>query len=377
MNPAKFMAVKTITTSLALAFSCSQLNAGDNQDKGFVIAPAIGYMSHSASKQGLDDAATASLSLGYQFGNPWAAELTYLRSNPDLVSSGDTDLSQVRLDALYHFSRLKGKTQPYAVFGLGQSDYDLASLDDDDTMANIGFGVKHPISEALSVRTDIRAIRHSGSDVNQVAANLGLHYLIGKSSAGNVNRPSETDRDSDNDGVFDRLDRCPGTAKKLKVDKRGCAVDMDKDGDGVRDDIDQCLDTKKGAKVDAKGCYEVLKENVKFRLNVQFENNSDVLIAGENKKVAELASFLKKFPQTSVEINGHTDNRGSAAYNKNLSLTRAISVINLLSNEFGIEASRLTAIGYGEEKPIASNNTAQGRAANRRVTAEVKAEIKK
>jgi len=169
----------------------------------------------------------------------------------------------------------------------------------------------------------------------------------------------EPEKDSDGDGVVDSKDKCPGTPRGAKVDRNGC--ELDSDGDGVVDSKDRCPGTPAGVKVDYKGCAEpvVLK-------GVNFENNSAVLTAKAKSVLKDVANSLKKRPDVKVTIAGHTDSRGSAAYNKMLSQRRADSVRRHLAS-MGVKASNLKSKGFGEEQPIATNDTAAGRAENRRV----------
>ncbi len=90
--------------------------------------------------------------------------------------------------------------------------------------------------------------------------------------------------------------------------------------------------------------------------------------------LGELAKFLKRFDQVDVSIDGHTDSVGAETYNQQLSQRRAQAVVDMLVNTYGIEASRLKAVGYGESQPVASNDTAEGRAENRRVMATLEVE---
>lgn len=155
------------------------------------------------------------------------------------------------------------------------------------------------------------------------------------------------------------------------------APPKDTDGDGVTDDKDQCPDTKKGAKVDAKGCYIVLKENVTVSINVKFPTGSSRVDAAGEAEIKQLADFMTEHPQTSVEVGGHTDNTGAVATNKRLSQARADAVRKTLIDKFGIDAGRVTAVGYGPDKPIADNGTADGRNANRRVEGVVSQTVEK
>lgn len=165
--------------------------------------------------------------------------------------------------------------------------------------------------------------------------------------------------DSDGDGILDSKDKCPETPRGAKVDRNGC--ELDSDGDGVVDSKDRCPGTPAGVKVDRKGCAEpiVLK-------GVNFENDSAVLTAKAKSILKSVADTLKKRSDIKVTIAGHTDSRGSSAYNKMLSQRRAESVRRHLASK-GVKASNLAAKGFGEGQPITTNDTVAGRADNRRV----------
>jgi OOP family OmpA-OmpF porin len=108
-------------------------------------------------------------------------------------------------------------------------------------------------------------------------------------------------------------------------------------------------------------------------LNVEFDTNKAVVKDKYRNEIKKVADFMKTYPNTTAVIEGHTDNVDTAEYNQKLSDERANSVRQYLINNFGIKASRLTAVGYGLTKPIASNNTEEGRQKNRRVQAVIKA----
>ena len=132
----------------------------------------------------------------------------------------------------------------------------------------------------------------------------------------------------------------------------------DTDGDGVYDDRDECPGTPKGAKVDAKGCWVLDR--------VHFDTSKSDVKSDYASRLDEVVAVLKKNPDLKLEVRGHTDIRGSEAYNQQLSENRAKSVVSYLVNA-GIDAGRLTAKGYNFSEPIASNETAEGMAMNRRV----------
>lgn len=165
--------------------------------------------------------------------------------------------------------------------------------------------------------------------------------------------------DSDGDGVPDYRDQCPGTPAGVSVNANGCPIDSD--NDGVPDYRDQCPGTPAGAAVNSLGCPDALVLE-----GVNFEFDSARLTTDAQQVLRVVAERLVNNPNVRVSIEGHTDSRGSAGYNKRLSQSRAESVAAYL-NQLGVSADRMMATGYGEERPVASNDTAAGRAENRRV----------
>lgn len=167
--------------------------------------------------------------------------------------------------------------------------------------------------------------------------------------------------DSDGDGVSDDRDQCPKTVAGAVVGANGC--ELDGDGDGVVDRLDRCLQTPAGARVDLRGC----EIKVEIRLpGVNFETNSDRLLPGAEQVLRDAATTLARNPDLKVEVAGHTDDRGAADYNQRLSERRALTVRDYLIDK-GAVAANLSVRGYGEASPIESNQTANGRAENRRV----------
>jgi OOP family OmpA-OmpF porin len=119
----------------------------------------------------------------------------------------------------------------------------------------------------------------------------------------------------------------------------------------------------------------VLKRTEEVSLNVNFASDSSAVEGNYTSEISNVAEFMKKFAGATSVIEGHTDDTGSAIYNETLSQKRANAVMNVLVNRFGISAERLSAKGYGEARPIQDNDSVEGRRANRRVVAVIKAEI--
>ena len=176
-----------------------------------------------------------------------------------------------------------------------------------------------------------------------------------------VGCPIVKNTDDDKDGVPNANDKCPNTPRGVKVDADGCPIDTDKDG--VADYKDTCPYTPEGVKVDVKGCSEI---GYPLVVNVTFDFNSTVIKEDMKPVIDNAIRVLKENPTIRVRVEGHTDNIGSEAYNDVLSKKRAKVVTDYLLSH-GIDASRLKPEGDGEKNPVASNETEQGRAENRRV----------
>ena len=171
--------------------------------------------------------------------------------------------------------------------------------------------------------------------------------------------------DADGDGVTDADDKCPNTAGPAA--NKGCPW-PDSDGDGVLDKDDKCPDVK--GTVANNGCPEVT-ETVQKQLNeyaktILFDTGKASIKSQSEAVLGDIINILKEYSTAKFTVEGHTDSVGSEKLNQRLSDSRANSVKEYLVSH-GIDAFRLSALGYGESKPIDSNKTRAGRANNRRV----------
>jgi outer membrane protein OmpA-like peptidoglycan-associated protein len=176
--------------------------------------------------------------------------------------------------------------------------------------------------------------------------------------------------DRDKDGVLDEVDACPDNPGKASDDMRttGCP---DQDEDGIIDAQDACPTDWGRANDDPKknGCpvVQVGTDKIVILQKVQFAVGSATIEAASFSLLDDIARVLREHPEIKrVEIQGHTDSRGSKWLNTKLSKDRAASVLQA-TVERGIEKERLTSKGYGPSVPIAENKTAEGREQNRRV----------
>ncbi len=171
--------------------------------------------------------------------------------------------------------------------------------------------------------------------------------------------------DGDGDGVADKDDKCPAEAGP--AENGGCPW-ADKDGDSVLDKDDACPDV--AGTVANNGCPEVTEE-VQQQLNdyartILFDTGKSSIKAESTSVMVDIITILQDYPTARFTVEGHTDSVGGASTNQKLSESRANAVRDFLI-EKGVGADRLSAIGYGEDKPIATNNTRAGRKQNRRV----------
>ncbi|WP_029033117.1 OmpA family protein [Salinimicrobium terrae] len=171
--------------------------------------------------------------------------------------------------------------------------------------------------------------------------------------------------DADGDGIRDSEDECPNEAGP--EENNGCPWE-DMDNDGVLDKDDECPEV--AGTVANNGCPEVtvaiIEELNEYSRTILFDLNKATIRDDSEETIDAIAEIMMEYPTSDFHIGGHTDSTGSEEYNLQLSRERAESVREALVSE-GIDASRLTAEGYGEINPIATNNTAEGRQQNRRV----------
>ena len=378
------------------AFASSAASAG--------AAPGSWYISPQVNALWLDDGRVAdddagvTLALGRVINENWDVELSVFGSEHDRAGSDTLELQGFGLSTKRVFYR-EGRVNPFLSLGLGRVKTILKpGTDEEDLSALFGAGLLIDLGpsrddgSAMQLRADIGA-RRGLSDNDQFpdavdyVAGLGIQYSWG----GTVTRlPVDTDgdgvtddldkcpgtpagtpvdssgcplpQDEDGDGVINENDKCPGTPPGKKVDAVGCEIDGDDDGDGILNSVDQCPDSPKGTRVNNVGCPF---DRTLLLQGVKFETNKDTLLPESLPILENAIATLKRYPEVNIEVQGHTDSRGSDAYNMDLSARRAATVLKYLKD--GGVTNQLTSRGYGESDPIASNDTDEGRQQNRRV----------
>ncbi len=280
----------------------------------------------------------------------------------------DTDLGANVIDLMW-VNRLNEYDRFTPIFGLGAgvADFhDLGGFRDDLKFAGrFRFGFEYALTDDLftSLTADYQYLgmmphqdededndkrQFPGKEVHALVPQLNLTWFWGH----------------DKEYGEDKKDSAPAAAPVAAT-----AAVVDSDGDGVSDQMDKCAGSPSGSVVNAYGCQPDEKANVE--LEILFLSGSAQIPPASQVAVQDLGNFMKNHPETNVEIQGHTDNTGNKARNKTLSQARANAVRTYLVEKMNVNASRVTAYGYGDEKPVGDNSTADGRNKNRRVMAVI------
>ncbi len=326
--------------------------------------------------------------LGFQLGfeaplvDRWSFDVQYWGLDSDLSGApGEGDLDFFHVGAKYNFDRING-WQPYLGIGIGNLDISRPVLPDiDPTTLGLNAGIRYFFDDSWVGKIEAMFIEPTDSYNQDWALGFSIGYRFGGASrpgpAVTQSTPPQPAApapvDSDGDGVFDDRDACAGTPRGVSVDARGCELDSDRDG--VVDSRDACPGTNMNLAVDNRGCVILDESQRRQTLAVLFATNMSEIQSQYQDEIAAFADFLREYNNTSAVIEGHTDSDGSEEYNQALSERRARAVMMELINRYGIAASRLSAVGYGESRPVASNATANGKAQNRRIEAEVTVQV--
>ncbi|SFP47576.1 OmpA family protein [Pseudomonas borbori] len=232
--------------------------------------------------------------------------------------------SNTALDALYHFNNAGDALRPYVSAGFSDQSIGQTGRSgrNGSTFANVGGGAKYFITENLYARAGVEAQYNIDQGDTEWAPSVGVGMNFGGGS-----KPAPV--------VAAAPEPMPEPAPVAEEPAQVVRVELD-----VKFDFDKA--------------------------QVKEESYGDI---------KNLADFMNQYPQTSTTVEGHTDSVGTDAYNQQLSEKRASAVREVLVNQYGVEGQRVNAAGYGETQPVADNATESGRAINRRVEAQVEAQV--
>lgn len=262
----------------------------------------------------------------------------------DVETGGEIDLDHFKVDLLYDLVGGDSNWRPFLVGGLGVTDFDGR----DNKVFDFGAGLKYWLNDNWQLRSTLRGFNYLVDDQPDLdwGIDASLVYFFGSGS----NRSRST-----------------ASAPSAPSRPTPTPTPQDSDRDGVVDADDQCPDTPRSYAVDADGCPIPVEEVARVELLVNFEFDRSEVQDRYLPEIEQVANFMDQYPDTMVELEGHTDSVGTDAYNQALSQRRANAVRQVMIERFGVPASRVSAEGFGESQPVASNESAAGRAQNRRV----------
>ncbi len=367
--------MKKILLTSAFCASLVFAASSPSSDYAYELTPfASGILSDSNINLNADNYVNAGISLAKNLDYKYIdqVELAFMRSDSlDYKGggTGNTNVNRFFLNAVKKYP-LTEKLSAYGLAGLGYQDVSQEiSGHDDGAILNYGLGLRYDLPYyGIALKGDVRHLYAVEETQNDFMYTLGLGMPLGKKYSETIAPvvpkiatpiAPVVDGDDDNDGVLNSKDLCPNTSPGTIVDENGCELDDDKDG--IVNRLDKCPNTSEGVKVNTDGCVNTVN------LNINFDTNSANIKGAYNSDLEAFAQMMKANPKVNAVIEAHTDSKGSESYNLKLSEKRATSAVNALK-ALNIDETRLQSIGYGETQPIATNDTAEGRAANRRVT---------
>jgi OOP family OmpA-OmpF porin len=266
-------------------------------------------------------------SIGYYLTDDVELALSYGEYH-DLRGEGAAGSKNIKgnlsdLKAIYHFGQPGAGLRPYVSGGFGhQSIGDADSSGrNHSTLAIAGAGAKYYFTDMFYARAGVEALYNIDQADTEWQAGVG----VGLNFGGNANRPVAV------------VEAAP-------------------------------------APVAEPAPVEEAPQVVRVELDVKFDFDKTAVKEESYGDIKNLADFMNQYPQTSTTVEGHTDAVGTDAYNQKLSERRANAVRNVLVNQYGVGAERVSSVGYGESHPVADNATEAGRAINRRVEAQVEAQ---
>ena len=315
-----------VSASVLGMMSSSVMADNINHAKQFYITPSIGAFIPNSNANGIDSGPAASLAVGYNLTNDFATQI---------VTNAASGMATVLAEGLWSLN-WKPHWRPYLAAGVGYSHIGRSGVGVD-----IGGGLKYEIDNNFTLSGNYRYLLQASKGVpNGNLVDFGLTYSFGG---------------ADNSVVGSSA---PATRETVMHERYV-----------LPKDVSECSDLTSDMTRESVGCYTMSDDTVAMHLDVKYAFDKSELTASGEAAMKRLASFMEQYPDTDVTLKGYASDEGlkwQANYNKKLSKKRAESAKAYLINT-GVDASRVEILGEGYKDPAASNNTAEGRAENRRV----------
>ena len=301
------------------------------QGQGAVEVDAFGKRYITDSSRDLSNGNLLGGSVGYFLTDDVQLALSYGEYH-DMRSENDTGNKNIKgnlaaLDAVYNFGTPGVGLRPFVSAGFAHqniSNVPDRTGRDHSTFANVGTGVKYYFTENFFAKASVDGMYNIDADEAEWMAGVGVGLNFG------------------------------GGARQVAA-------------------VEPTPEPAPAPIVDTEP--EPAPELVRVELDVKFDFDKSRVREESYSDIKNLADFMQQYPQTSTTVEGHTDSVGTDQYNQRLSERRAEAVRNVLVNEYGVEGGRVNSVGYGESRPVADNSTEEGRQINRRVEAEVEAQV--
>jgi OOP family OmpA-OmpF porin len=306
----------------ATSFGALAQGQGAVEVEGFVNR----YFADTQREFAHDEGNLFGASIGYYLTDDVELALSYGEYH-DLRGEGAAGSKNIKgnltdLKALYHFGQPGAGLRPYVSAGFGHQSIGDANSSgrNHSTLAIAGAGAKYYFTEMFYARAGVDALYNIDHGDTEWQAGVGVGLNFGGGSE-------------------------PAPAPVAAVEPM------------------------------PEPAPEPVMEAVRVELDVKFDFDKDRVKEESYGDIKNLADFMNQYPQTTTTVEGHTDSVGADAYNQGLSERRANAVRDVLVNQYGVDGSRVNTAGYGESSPVADNATDAGRAVNRRVEAEVEAQV--
>lgn len=339
---------------MALLF-CVSVGYAQVNAKSWSVTPFFGGYTFEGNEGIGRTSAVYGLRAGYNFTEHWGFEgfFNYIPTKlRDVAGDDDIKMYGYGAEALYHFMPDK-RFVPFLAVGAGGIHYSNQLKDEKYNKISVdyGAGLKFFLTDWVALRADVRHVIPFSNRYNDLLYTFGINFAFGGA------KKTEVVQEKPVAQAAPEVVEKPVPPPPPPVEKPAPAPIVEE------------------TKPQAEAAPEILEKG-RTTLNVQFDTGKSVIKKTSYNDIDKLVDVMKQHPELNVMIEGHTDNVGSAASNKKLSQKRA-DAVKAYMVKHGIDKKRLTAKGYGMEKPIASNSTKAGKAKNRRVEAAVDYTIKK
>jgi OOP family OmpA-OmpF porin len=356
--------MKNFNITLIAALISSPL-AAENIDKTWEFGVFGDYIKSSTNKennldwQQIEAGRGLGIDLQKIINEQWNVRIELAKTRYDIQNGNNTDYgTRAGLDAIY-----KIEDSNLYLFGGVKRFNNVKNYN----AANVGAGYNFQINDRFSFYSEAAIYRDLDYGQTDQGLKIGVKYNFGGAKQSPVTRKKLEQEIVSTPTVEKEIISKPIIEKIMIVDT---------DNDGINNENDNCANTPINVKVDSKGCALFSEKEVAIKLNVMFENNSSQVEATMLNDIERLADFMKEYKNTTVVIEGHSSAVGNEKYNLMLSQKRADSIQSILINKFKIDASRLSATGFGETQLVSKGNTRADHNLNRRVIAKIETTVK-